>query len=68
MISQSEILQDELLILEDPMVRTSFKPVLRKVMQDTSGAWKAIAYLKQTIINIPGADYRIRYDKKVCQM
>ena len=59
LIFQSEILQDELLILEDPMVCTNFTLVLGKVIKETSGTWKAIVYLKQIIITIPGTDYRI---------
>ena len=46
LISHSEILQDELLILEYPMCRTNFTSVLRKVIQETNGTWKAITYIK----------------------
>ena len=64
MISQSKILRDKLLTLEDPIVCINFTSALRKVIQETSGTWKAIVYLKQTMITTPCTGYRIGYDEE----
>ena len=44
-ISRSEILQDELLILEDSMVYNDSTSLVRKVIQETNGSWKTITYV-----------------------
>ena len=64
LIFQSEILQDELLDFDYPMVCTNFISISRKVIHETSGVWKAIAYLKQMMLTIPGTDCRIQYDEE----
>ena len=45
------------------MVHTNFLAILRKVMQDDSGTWKAIGYLNELKIKMPGTDFRVRYDE-----
>ena len=54
--------QEEMAITNNPIIRTNFLSVLRKVMQTGDTTWSAIGYLKQMQIELPGTSYRIKLD------
>ena len=54
--------QEEMSITNNPIIRTNFLSVLRKVMQTGDTTWSAIGYLKQMQIELPGTSYRIKLD------
>ena len=63
LISKEKLSGKEHDVLNDPMVHTNFLAILRKVMQDDSGTQKAIGYLNELKIKVPGTDFRIRYNE-----
>ena len=48
--------------LDDPIVRTNFSTLLRKVMASNDTAWKAISMLNETKKRIPGFDFKVWKD------
>ena len=48
--------------LDDPIVRTNFSNLLRKVMASNDTTWKAISMLAETKQRMPGFDYNVWTD------
>ena len=48
--------------LDDPIIRTNFSNLLRKVMASNETTWKAISMLKETKKRIVGFDYNVWND------
>ena len=61
--SKSQCAADETVNTDDPIIRKNVTNILRKIMTEDSGTWKALAYLQECKSQYPGFDYRVHYDK-----
>ena len=60
--SKSESAADEMVDTDDPMITKKMNYILRKVMKEDSGTWKAIDYLRELKSVNTGLDFRVAYD------
>jgi hypothetical protein len=55
-------------LADDPITRVHFRKMLQRIMQEGGDMWSVRALLKQTKIELPGFQYRIRYDERGCPL
>jgi hypothetical protein len=49
---------------DDPIIRKNVTNILRKIMTEDSGTWKALAYLEECKSQYPGFDFCVCYDSE----
>ena len=62
LLSRKSITQEEHAVLDNPIIRTNFNDVLRKIMYEGSSTWEVLAFLRRCKHKIPGFDFRVRQD------
>ena len=60
--SKSQSAADEVVDTDDPMITKNINHILRKVMKEDSGTWKAIDYLRELKRINPNLDFKVAYD------
>ena len=60
LLSTTDLTQDEIDILDVPVVRANYRSMYAKVMTNGSESWKALAYLNELKKTLTGFDFRIR--------
>ena len=64
--SRENMAAEEIIDLDQPILRQNFTSLLRKCMQESSSTWVALRYLDETKLAVPGFDYRVHYDRDGC--
>ena len=64
--SRTNMAAEEIVDLDQPILRQNFTSLLRKCMQESSSTWVALRYLDETKQRVPGFDYRVHYDVEGC--
>ncbi len=64
--SRTNIAAEEIVDLDQPILRQNVTSLLRKCMQESSSTWLALRYLDETKQRFPGFDYRVHYDVEGC--
>ena len=60
--SKSKSAADEVVDTDDPIIAKNIKYILRKVMKEDSGTWKAMYCLKDLKRINPDLDFKVEYD------
>ena len=47
MVSTKDISVEELSVLEDPLIRTNFNPMLQEIMVEDSTTWEVLAFVRR---------------------
>jgi hypothetical protein len=64
LFSKSQCAADETVDTDDPIIHKNVTNILRKIMTEDLGTWKALAYLEECKSQYPGFDFRVHYNKE----
>ena len=64
LLSTTDLSQDEIDVLDAPVIRANIHAMYAKIMTNGSESWKAIAYLKALKTKLTSFDFRTRFNKK----
>ena len=63
-LSENRLLEEELTILDRPIIRNNYRRLYANVMQNGSSSWKALDYLNKLKQKEIGFDFRMRFNEE----